>query len=90
MEAMTSSTLSQPISQRGWFDVLDDWVKRDRFIFVIVVVKWRMRVGVVKKEKTWYYFDDVVNLMLLYWKKRKRKWRVNNLDTLPWRIVVVS
>ena len=34
MEVMTSSTLSQPISQRGWFDVLDDWVKRDRFIFV--------------------------------------------------------
>jgi photosystem II P680 reaction center D2 protein len=33
-EVMTSSTLSQPISQRGWFDVLDDWVKRDRFIFV--------------------------------------------------------
>jgi len=22
---MTSSTLSQPIQQRGWFDVLDDW-----------------------------------------------------------------
>jgi len=31
---MTSSTLSQPISQRGWFDVLDDWLKRDRFVFV--------------------------------------------------------
>ena len=34
MEVMTSSTLSQPISQRGWFDVLDDWLKRDRFVFV--------------------------------------------------------
>ena len=31
---MTSSTLSQPIQQRGWFDVLDDWLKRDRFVFV--------------------------------------------------------
>ena len=30
---MTTSTLSQQ-SQRGWFDVLDDWLKRDRFIFV--------------------------------------------------------
>ena len=33
-EVMTSSTLSQPIQQRGWFDVLDDWLKRDRFVFV--------------------------------------------------------
>ncbi len=33
-EVMTSSTLSRPISQRGWFDVLDDWLKRDRFVFV--------------------------------------------------------
>tara|TARA_Y100000591_G_scaffold4942_1_gene3994 strand:+ start:2403 stop:2795 length:393 start_codon:yes stop_codon:yes gene_type:complete len=31
---MASSTLSPPISQRGWFDVLDDWLKRDRFVFV--------------------------------------------------------
>ena len=31
---MTTSSLSPPISQRGWFDVLDDWVKRDRFVFV--------------------------------------------------------
>ena len=31
---MSSSTLSPPISQRGWFDVLDDWAKRDRFVFV--------------------------------------------------------
>ena len=30
---MTAS-LSPPISQRGWFDVLDDWLKRDRFVFV--------------------------------------------------------
>jgi hypothetical protein len=30
---MVSSTLSQPIQQRGWFDVLDDWLKRDRFVF---------------------------------------------------------
>ncbi|MEY4825216.1 MAG: Photosystem PsbD protein, partial [Cyanobacteriota bacterium] len=22
------------VSQRGWFDVLDDWLKRDRFVFV--------------------------------------------------------
>ena len=21
-------------AQRGWFDVLDDWLKRDRFVFV--------------------------------------------------------
>ena len=20
--------------QRGWFDVLDDWLKRDRFVFI--------------------------------------------------------
>jgi len=31
---MASSTLSFPNQQRGWFDVLDDWLKRDRFIFV--------------------------------------------------------
>ena len=31
---MTTSTLSRPIQQRGWFDVLDDWIKRDRFVFV--------------------------------------------------------
>ena len=31
---MTTSTLSFPNQQRGWFDVLDDWLKRDRFIFV--------------------------------------------------------
>ncbi|MFN9618299.1 MAG: photosystem II D2 protein (photosystem q(a) protein), partial [bacterium] len=22
------------LPQRGWFDVLDDWLKRDRFVFV--------------------------------------------------------
>ncbi|MGL5881704.1 MAG: photosystem II D2 protein (photosystem q(a) protein), partial [Synechococcus elongatus] len=21
-------------AERGWFDVLDDWLKRDRFVFV--------------------------------------------------------
>ena len=31
---MVSSTLQQPITQKGWFDVLDDWLKRDRFVFV--------------------------------------------------------
>ena len=31
---MVTSTLSPPNSQRGWFDVLDDWIKRDRFVFV--------------------------------------------------------
>ena len=31
---MVSSTLSFPNQQRGWFDLLDDWLKRDRFIFV--------------------------------------------------------
>ena len=31
---MVSSTLLKPIQQRGWFDVLDDWLKRDRFVFV--------------------------------------------------------
>jgi photosystem II P680 reaction center D2 protein len=34
MGVMTTSTLSKPIPQRGWFDVLDDWLKRDRFVFV--------------------------------------------------------
>ena len=34
---MTTSSLSPPISQRGWFDVLDDWLKRDRFVFVGLV-----------------------------------------------------
>ena len=29
---MVASTLQQP--SRGWFDVLDDWLKRDRFVFV--------------------------------------------------------
>ena len=29
---MVASTLSPPT--RGWFDVLDDWLKRDRFVFV--------------------------------------------------------
>ena len=29
---MVASTLSPP--RRGWFDVLDDWLKRDRFVFV--------------------------------------------------------
>ena len=32
---MTVSTLQQPT--RGWFDVLDDWLKRDRFVFVGLV-----------------------------------------------------
>ena len=33
---MVASTLQQPNiqQQRGWFDVLDDWLKRDRFVFV--------------------------------------------------------
>jgi photosystem II P680 reaction center D2 protein len=31
---MVSSTISFPKQQRGWFDVLDDWIKRDRFVFV--------------------------------------------------------
>ena len=31
---MVTSTLSPPNLQRGWFDVLDDWIKRDRFVFV--------------------------------------------------------
>ena len=30
---MVASTLNQP-TKRGWFDVLDDWLKRDRFVFV--------------------------------------------------------
>ena len=32
---MVASTLQQPT--RGWFDVLDDWIKRDRFVFVGLV-----------------------------------------------------
>jgi photosystem II P680 reaction center D2 protein len=31
---MVSSTLSLPNQQRGWFDLLDDWLKRDRFVFI--------------------------------------------------------
>ena len=31
---MVSSTISFTKQQRGWFDVLDDWLKRDRFVFV--------------------------------------------------------
>ena len=31
---MTTSTISPPRSNGGWFDVLDDWLKRDRFVFV--------------------------------------------------------
>jgi hypothetical protein len=30
---MVASTLTQ-VKTRGWFDVLDDWLKRDRFVFV--------------------------------------------------------
>jgi photosystem II P680 reaction center D2 protein len=26
--------MGRPQAQRGWFDVLDDWLKRDRFVFV--------------------------------------------------------
>ena len=26
--------LGRAQTQRGWFDVLDDWLKRDRFVFV--------------------------------------------------------
>ena len=33
---MVASTLSQQPT-RGWFDVLDDWLKRDRFVFVKLV-----------------------------------------------------
>jgi len=29
---MTIAVGSAP--QRGWFDVLDDWLKRDRFVFI--------------------------------------------------------
>ena len=29
---MVTSTLQAPT--RGWFDVLDDWLKRDRFVFI--------------------------------------------------------
>ena len=29
---MVASTLRAPT--RGWFDVLDDWLKRDRFVFI--------------------------------------------------------
>ena len=29
---MVASTLQQP--RREWFDILDDWLKRDRFVFV--------------------------------------------------------
>ncbi|MGB3401228.1 MAG: photosystem II D2 protein (photosystem q(a) protein), partial [Microcoleaceae cyanobacterium] len=26
--------VERPQSQRGWFDTVDDWLKRDRFVFV--------------------------------------------------------
>ena len=29
---MTIAVGSAP--QRGWFDILDDWLKRDRFVFI--------------------------------------------------------
>ena len=29
---MVASTIQQP--RREWFDILDDWLKRDRFVFV--------------------------------------------------------
>ena len=29
---MAASTLQAPT--RGWFDVLDDWLRRDRFVFI--------------------------------------------------------
>ena len=32
--SLTTSTLSQQNVGRGWFDILDDWLKRDRFVFV--------------------------------------------------------
>ena len=31
---MVASTLNNQQTERGWFDVLDDWLKRDRFVFV--------------------------------------------------------
>ena len=31
---MASSTLTPQVYQEGWFDKLDDWLKRDRFVFV--------------------------------------------------------
>ncbi|MEP0777254.1 hypothetical protein NDI39_06450, partial [Microcoleus sp. ZQ-A2] len=32
-ETMTIA-VGRAASTRGWFDVLDDWLKRDRFVFV--------------------------------------------------------
>ena len=31
---MVASTLKAPTNSLGWFDVLDDWLKRDRFVFI--------------------------------------------------------
>ena len=31
---MTTSTLTKQQNKTGWFDALDDWLKRDRFVFI--------------------------------------------------------
>ena len=31
---MVSSTISLPNQRRGWFDLMDDWLKRVRFVFI--------------------------------------------------------
>ena len=31
---MTTSTLNTTQQKGSWFDLLDDWLKRDRFVFV--------------------------------------------------------
>ena len=55
---MTTSSLSPPISQRGWFDVLDDWLKRDRFVFVgwSGILLFPLLILQLGATTYWYYF----------------------------------
>ena len=60
---MVASTLQQP-TRREWFDVLDDWIKRDRFVFVgwsglllfptayLAIGGWLT--GTTFRHKSWY------------------------------------
>jgi photosystem II P680 reaction center D2 protein len=55
---MVSSTISLPNQQRGWFDVLDDWIKRDRFRFCWVV--WTTSFSHCLSGHWWLaYWDNV-------------------------------
>ena len=53
---MVASTLQQPT--RGWFDVLDDWLKRDRFVFVgwSGILLFPTAYRAIGEQAYWYYF----------------------------------